>query len=499
MIDPDKRQAIYLLHKEGMGVRDIARRLNVDKNTARLIIAQRGAIPESTRKDKIEIDPELLARLFGECQGWVQRIHEKLTEEQGLEMGYSTLTRQIRALGLGTQKKSRCDQVPDTPGAEMQHDTSPYPLDIGAKRVPVVGSVVYWRYSKIRYLKFYRRFNRFTMKCFLHEALSFWGYAAPICIIDNTNLARLRGTGKNAVMVAEMARFAKQYGFEFICHEIKHSNRKAGNERSFFTVETNFFAGRTFASLADLNRQALEWATVRLLNRPVSKTGLIPAKAFEYEQGFLVKVPPFVPAPYLAHQRATDQYGYVSFDGNFYWVPGSTREDVTVLQYSACLKLYAHRKLLGEYALAGADVKNHKFTPDGKPPPRHQPKNRKKPTTEEERRLRALDPVVDAYLTMTIKPMGTKKHRFIRHLYRLSQKLAAPLFINTLRRALQYRISDGETLERIAVLLMHEGQYELPSVSVDDELHQREAYLEGRFSEDVDLSLYEKLLEDDDE
>ncbi len=499
MIDPDKRQAIYLLHKEGMGVRAIARRLNVSRNTVNAIVAQRGAIPESLRRDKIEIDPELLARLFGECQGWVQRIHEKLTEEHGVEIGYSTLTRQIRALGLGTQKKGRCDQVPDTPGAEMQHDTSPYQLDIGAKRVPVVGSVVYWRYSKIRYLKFYRAFNRFTMKCFLHEALSFWGYAAPICIIDNTNLARLRGTGKQAVMVVEMERFAKQYGFEFICHEIKHSNRKAGNERSFFTVETNFFAGRRFASMEDLNRQALEWATVRMPNRPVSKTGLIPAKAFEYEQGFLVKVLPFVPAPYLAHKRSTDQYGYVSFDGNFYWVPGSTREEVTVLQYSECLKLYGHRKLLAEYALAGEGVKNDKITPDGRPPPRHQPNNRKKPTAEEERRLRAVDPVVDAYLTMTIEQMGTKKHRFIRLLYRLSQKLAAPLFINTLKRALKYRISDGETLERIAVLLMNEGQYELPSVSVDDELHQREAYLEGRFSEDVDLSFYEKLIEDDDE
>jgi hypothetical protein len=48
-------------------------------------------------------------------------------------------------------------------------------------------------------LKFYRVFNRFAMKCFLHEALMFWGYAARKCIIDNTNLARLRGVGSRAV------------------------------------------------------------------------------------------------------------------------------------------------------------------------------------------------------------------------------------------------------------------------------------------------------------
>src|SRR6266566_4363593 len=67
--------------------------------------------------------------------------------------------------------------------------------------------------SKRRYLRFYRMFNRFRMKCFFDEALKFWAYSAPVCIIDNTNLARLRGTGKDAVIVPEMEACAKQYGF----------------------------------------------------------------------------------------------------------------------------------------------------------------------------------------------------------------------------------------------------------------------------------------------
>jgi hypothetical protein len=62
-------------------------------------------------------------------------------------------------------------------------------------------------------LKFYRVFDRFAMKCFLHEALIFWGYSAKQCIIDNTSLARLRGSGKQAVIVPEMACFAERYSF----------------------------------------------------------------------------------------------------------------------------------------------------------------------------------------------------------------------------------------------------------------------------------------------
>ncbi|MBT8369687.1 MAG: helix-turn-helix domain-containing protein [Deltaproteobacteria bacterium] len=498
MIGPDKRKAIYLLHEEGMGIRKIARQLNVSKNSVRTIIGQKGEILKSTRKDKIDIDPQLLRRLYLECDGWVQRIHEKLTEEHDIQVGYSTLTRQIRSLDLG-QKNSRCEQVPDQPGAEMQHDTSPYRLEIGGQRMLLQGSLIYFRYSKIRYLKFYRSFKRFHMKCFFHEALSFWRYAAPRCIIDNTNLARLRGSGHNAVIAPEMIQFAKQYGFEFICHEINHPNRKAGNERGFYTVETIFFPGRSFASMEDLNRQAFEWATVRMPNRLISKTGLIPAKAFEYEQTFLVKLPPFISPPYLQHKRNTDQYGYASIDGNYYWIPGTSREEVTVLEYSDRLKIYCKRVLLAEYELPEQGVKNKKFSPPGKPQPKHQPAYRKKPTAEEEKRLSAVDPVVEAYLNQTLKAMGAKKHRFVRRLYGLYQKLAQPLFIKTIQRAFQYRITQIETLERIAFLLLQEGQYQLPSASVDQDLQHRASYQEGRFSSEVDFSVYEKLMGDDNE
>ncbi len=498
MISPDKRKAIYLLHEEGMGIRKIARQLNVSKNSVRNIIGQNGEMPESVRKDKIDIDPELLRRLYLECDEWIQRIHEKLTEEHDIQIGYSTLTRQIRALDLG-HKNSRCEQVPDQPGAEMQHDTSPYRLEIGGQRISVQGSLIYFRYCKIRYLKFYRSFKRFHMKCFFHEALTFWQYAAPCCIIDNTNLARLRGSGYNAVIVSEMIQFAKQYGFEFICHKIGHPNRKAGNERGFYTVETNFFPGRTFTSMEDLNRQALEWATVRLPNRPLSKTGLIPAKAFEYEQPFLVKLPPFISPPYLEHKRSTDQYGYASIDGNYYWIPGTSREQVTVLQYSDRLKIYCKRELLTEYELPDQGVKNKKFSPAGKPQPKHQPAYRKKPTAEEEKRLRAVAPVVDEYLNQTLKAMGAHKHRFLRRLYGLHQKLATPLFIKTIQRALKYRITQTETLERMAFLLLQEGQYQLPCASVDEDLQCRTSYQEGCFSSNVDLSVFDKLMGDDNE
>ena len=498
MIDPDKRKAIYQLHREGLSLRKISRLLHVSYNTVSRIVQQQGRMPEKQRKDCILIDEDLLRCLYQECDGWIQRVHEKLTEEEDVRVGYSTLTRMLRDAGIGSGRQDRCAQVPDEPGAEMQHDTSAYRVKFVNTPVLVQGSLLYFRYCKLKYLKFYRAFDRFKMKCFLHEALSFWEYAAADCIIDNTSLARLYGTGKNAVIHPEMAQFAKQYGFEFICHEKGHANRKAGNERGFYTVETNFFPGREFASLEDMNRQALEWATVRMANRPTTKTRLIPAQVFEYEKPYLKKLPVYVPAPYLVLERGTDQYGYASFDGNYYWIPGTKRHDVKVLQYAEHLMIYRNRRLLGRYRIPPDGVKNKRIPPEGQQISPYMPKNRKKPTTKQEHILRAAAKQIDDYLTFALKNGVKQKHRFIRALYGLYRKMALEVFIKTVSRALKYRITDIKTVERIATLQLTAANFQLPLPQIDRQLEKRDAYIEGYFADDVDLSVYDKTEEDDD-
>ena len=491
MIEADMRQAICLLHREGMSLREITRRLAISRNTVRDIVAREGLPPAARRRDKIQLDRELLGRLHQECDGWVQRIHEKLAEEHGIAVTYSTLARRLREYGIGKPPAGRCDRVADEPGAEMQHDTSPFKVRLADKPERLVASVLYLRYCKRRYLKFYRGFNRFAMKCFLHEALMFWGCAAPQCIIDNTNLARLRGSGRQAVMTPEMEAFARQYGFAFRCHEIGHANRKAGEERGFYTVETNFLPGRSFASLEDLNAQALQWATVRMEQRPQGEGRLIPAQAFEHERAFLTRLPPHLPAPYQVHERPTDQYGFIAFAGNYYWVPGTGRDAIKVLQYGDRIKLYRQRECLAEYPLPADGERNRRFSPPGLPEPRHQPNSRHRPTQEEERRLRALGPAMAAWLDFALADKGPARHRFFRELFALSRRATAPLLLASVERALKYRIADLPTLERILVLNMTGGLDSPLAIEVDENYRQRDACREGWLTDAPDLSVYD--------
>ena len=495
MIDADKRNAAFLLHQKGMSAREIARRLGLGRNTLHRMLALSGAMPSAKQREKQPLDAELLQRLYTQCDGWIQRVQEKLAEEEGVRVAYQTLTRKLRALGIGAPRHARCERVPDAPGVEMQHDTSTYAIELGGKPVRLIASLMYLRYSKRRYLKFYRAFNRFKMKCFLHEALMFWGYAAQDCIIDNTNLARLRNSGADAVIVPEMEAFAKQYGYRFRCHAINHSNRKAGEERSFWTVETNFLPGRTFLNLEDMNAQALEWATVRLEHRSQGKARLLPVKAFEHERSFLAELPPHLPPPYLLHERDTDQYGYVAMNGNYYWVPGTKRQTIKILEYADRLRLCLGSACLVEYPLPADGVHNAQFSPPGQPAPADHARNRKRPTAEEETRLRAMAPGVDAYLTFALPPLGLSRHRFIRELFALAGQTSAALFVQAVERALRYRVADIATLRRIAQLYLTQDESRIPNPPVDEGFRERDAYRQGHLTDAPDFSPYDKMME----
>lgn len=492
MINADKRQAVRTLFAEGRRKKEIARLLNISPKSVRRLLKDNGATPPP-RQDKIAVSEDLLRRTYVECKGYGQRIHEVLTEEHGVTIGYSTLTRLLRDSGIGRKHQHRYAHVEEVPGAEMQHDTSPHRVKLGDKTVLVQCSSLYLRYSKMRYIQFYRSFNRWRMKCFFHEALTRWGYVAKTCVIDNTNLAVLHGTGKDAVFHPEMVSFAKPYGFTWLAHEKGHANRKAGCERSFWTVETNFLPGRTFLSLEDMNEQALAWSE-RFAQKPQAKTRLIPGELFESEKADLIKLSDALQPPYQPHQRVLDAHGYLAFDGNYYWVPDepglSPGGKVELLQYPREIKIFPHGLSFGHsalcYPLPGYGVKNQRFAPQGAVLNPYVPRQFKQNSQEEEKRLRAIDPLCGEYLDF-IKASGDvrQKPRFIRDLYGLSRKMSEELLLATLSRGLRYKVSSLEALQRMSRQLL---QAECPDLEASaQDYEQREAFQAGRFSRENDL------------
>ncbi len=179
-------------------------------------------------------------------------------------------------------------------------------------------------------------------------------------------------------------------------------------------------------------------------------------------------------------------------------MPGTKRDVVRVLEYSDRLKIYQRRECLCEYVLPADGVKNQSFSPPGLVQPRRQPNNRKKPAEEEDKRLRAMGEGVVAYLDFALKTKGIQRHRMVRQLYALSSQMTSTLFIQTLQRALRYRIASLQTLRRIALLYISQGDARLPFAQVDENFRQREAYQEGCLTDLPDFTVYERMLEKDD-
>lgn len=492
MIKEDKRKVVKTLFAEGKKKKEIARLLNISTKTVRNILS--GDISKKQRSDKKILDIDLLRDIYKRCDGYIQRVYEIFTEEHGIKIGYSTLTRMIRHNDIGQKIDTRCYHVEDVPGEEMQHDTTPYKLKIGGKIMRVICSVLYLRYSKMRYVKFYPYFNRFKMKCFFHEALTYWKYTAKTCVIDNTSLAILYGTGKNAVICPEMVAFAKAYGFSWLAHEKGHANRKAGEERSFWTLETNFIPGREFIVFEDTNHQVFDW-TIRYSQRPQSKTGLIPIALFEKEKAYLIKLPEYIESPYRAYKRDIDRYGFIPFEANYYWIPGKSRGEVSLIEYPEKIKVFPPGQAPLEYLLPSWGTRDEKISPEGidtQPP--YEPKNIKKPCHEEERQLRYLGKVCCEYLDFIKSPQSEVKQRprFIRDLYALRKKVAPSLFIATIERALKYRVANIETLTKISCQLMRKELCDFPTPPINNDYEKREAYQEGRFSRETDIKNMEE-------
>jgi hypothetical protein len=107
----------------------------------------------------------------------------------------------------------------------MQHDTSPHAVHPGGtvRRVQTASLVL--GYSRMPFFQFYPQFRRFERKVFLTEALRYLDGVCQTCLIDNTHVVVLKGTGPAMIPVPEMAAFAERFGFTFVAHASGGANR----------------------------------------------------------------------------------------------------------------------------------------------------------------------------------------------------------------------------------------------------------------------------------
>ena len=64
---------------------------------------------------------------------------------------------------------------------------------------------------------------------------------------------------------------------------------------------------------------------------------------------------------------------------------------------------------------------------------------------------------------------------------------------------MRYRISDIETLRRMARLSISQQEFQLSGVEVDEGFREREAYQQGHLTDAPDFDLYDQMLDDEED
>lgn len=450
MLDHETRTAILSLKKLGHGHEAIAKALQVSPTSVRKVLEDGSAeVPRLVRPSALDDRHQRIVELHASCRGNLVRVHEEL-EAEGVRVPYSTLTGYCRRAGIGVKQKQRSGRYHFKPGEEMQHDTSPHKVTVDGKKLLLQCASVVLCFSRMLFAQVYPTFNRFYCKVFLTEAIKYFQGAATRCMVDNTSVIIARGTGKNAVPAPEMAAFSNRFGFEFEAHAVGDANRSARVERPFHHIENNFYPGRTFADLADLNRQLRGWCEKKS-HRTLRDLKTRPVDLYQTERPRLEPLPIYVPEVYALHSRLVNLEGNVHLHSNRYSVPDAllckpvqVRETIDKVQVYRGHELVAEHERQPEGAGAWVVDKRHRT-------PGRRPKREGTPVLPEEKTLRAVAPELDALVTALRKEGRGRPLRHIRRLHRFFLDYPTEALCKAVARALEYGLTDLGRIEQMTL------------------------------------------------
>jgi transposase len=461
MLPQGIRQAILDLHGRGQSVRAIARALQVSRAAVRDVLRRGSAeVPRLVRPERALEHRDEILRLLRECEGSFLRVHEELTKA-GLELSYPAFTAFCRRHGIGHVPTPPAGRYDFAPGQEMQHDTSPHDVHLGAavRRVHTASLVL--AYSRMLFFQFYPRFRRFECKVFLTAAFRYLDGVAVTCLIDNTHVVVLRGTGRDMVPVPEMAAFAERFGCTFVAHAVGDVNRSGRVERMFRFIERGFLPGRRFTDWADANRQARAWCD-RVNTRPKRQLKASPRELFAVEHPALRRLPRWIPEPYLIHERLVDVEGYITLDTNRYSVPTvfigrrlEVRETHDRVIISDGLREIAAHPRAVEPGYHYVFQSEHR-------PPRGQGWRRQRAPVPEEQDLQCLLPEIDGYLDGLKRRGKLQTTLALRQLLRMAREYPREPLLAAIQTAAHYGLYDLGRLERMVLRGLATTYFQLP-------------------------------------
>lgn len=327
------------LHQQGLSVSAIARQLECDRKTVRKYIERGLKAPaygprqpratvvaafETYLRERIAAFPELTgSRLLREIK------------ELGYSGGYTAVKdflRTVRPKAL--QAFERRFETP--PGKQAQVDFAYFRTVFtdqpGAERIVWLFSLVLG-HSRMMWGRFVAHQDLQTvLRCHIAAFEALGGAPAEI-LYDRMKTAVLGEVDDQGIAYnRKLLDLAAHYRFLPKACRPYRAKTKGKVERPFRYVREDFFLGRSFRNLDDLNGQFRHWLDTVANPRRHATTGRIVLEHFAEEKPYLKPLPATPFSLVLTLDRRVTREGMVSVGGNLYSVPDCTRRRIVEVQ-----------------------------------------------------------------------------------------------------------------------------------------------------------------------
>jgi len=249
------------------------------------------------------------------------RLYE-MSKQRGYPGGPSQFRQRISQLRPRKQPEAYL-RLKTLPGEQAQVDWGHFGhVEIGKAKRPLMAFVMVLSWSRQIFLRFYLNAQ---MENFLRghvAAFEAWNGLPKVLLYDNLKSAVLERQGDAIRFHPTLLSLSAHYRFEPRPVAVARGNEKGRVERAIRYIRDNFFAGRHWQTLDELNTQADDWCQGVSADRPCPENNEMSVReAFCQEQPGLLDLPdnPFDTRERVeVHARKTP---YIRFDLNDYSIP----------------------------------------------------------------------------------------------------------------------------------------------------------------------------------
>jgi hypothetical protein len=285
------------------------------------------------------------------------------------------------------------------------------------------------------------------LSCHVHAFEYFGGVPAEV-LYDNLKTAILSHVDGVVEYQSEFKDFADYYGFIPRACRPYRAQTKGKVERPFPYIRSNFFNGRAFRDLVDLNEQGWEWLKQRANSRVHGTTGEKPLERFERESSELRRLPHQPFRVVVTDTRTSTRDCMISYGGNLYSVPSehACRWGLRVEVSTDELLIYRGEGQIARHALCRG--KGHRIID-----PKHleglSPERTFTPTQKKLEELRSLGLAAKTFVDGLVRTQTRYLSWHLKKIEDLWLKVGSETLQEGMRRAIPYEAFDAKAVENL--------------------------------------------------